>query len=488
LTNFRRRTLAGLLLSLSSSTLDARQAPPPPNVVLILADDAGWGDFGCYGQRRIRTPNIDRLAAEGLRFTDFYAGGTVCVPSRCALFTGKHPGHMSLRINVTQPLPAEDVTLAELLQGAGMRTACVGKWALGNSVQAGSPRAQGFDSYFGFIDQNLAHRYYPPSLLRDDELVPLADNPSARTSYSQDLFTDEALRFLADSQSEANRAKPFFLFLSYCLPHADLDVPEDSAAPYRALGWPEQAYVERGGERLYHDQPTPRAVYAGMIARLDREVGRVLDKLRELGLDERTLVLFSSDNGPSDEGGGDPEFFQSAGPFRGKKGELYEGGLRVPLIARWPRTIAPGTSALPCAGWDLLPTLAELAGAPLPADIDGLSLVPTLRGRASEQRAHDSLYWENIAPGPSHTQALRRGSWKAVRRGVQGRNPRVELYDLATDPGETKDVAAEHAELVGELTALIEAAHVTDARTPLTWAELNGRPNRRAGKKAAEPR
>ena len=483
-----RAVLVGLLVALLPYDLDAQQAPPPPNVVLILADDAGWGDFGCYGQRRIRTPNIDRLAAEGLRFTDFYAGGTVCVPSRCALFTGKHPGHMSLRINVTQPLPEEELTLAEILQAAGQRTACIGKWALGNSVSQGSPRAQGFETYFGYIDQNLAHRYYPPFLLRDDERVVYDDNPQARTHYSQDLFTEEALRFLEASASEANRARPFFLFLSYCLPHADLDVPEDSAAPYRALGWPERAYVESGGKRLYNDQPTPRATYAGMLTRLDREVGRVLDALRELGLDENTLVLFSSDNGPTDEGGSDPEFFQSAGPFRGLKGELYEGGIRVPLIARWPKTVAPGTSALPCAMWDLLPTLVELAGALVPSGIDGLSLVPTLRGRAGEQRAHDALYWENIGPGPSHVQALRRGSWKAVRRGVHGRNPRVELYDLATDPGEAKDVAAEHAELVEELTALIEDAHIADPKSPLTWAELNGRPNRKPGKKGAEPK
>jgi arylsulfatase A-like enzyme len=462
------------------------EAPRRPDVLLILADDAGLGDLGCYGQRRIRTPSLDRMAAEGLRFAQFYAGGSVCVPSRCALLTGKHMGHAALRENVTQPLPASEHTLAELLKAAGYRTACIGKWALGNSVRQGSPLEQGFDTYFGFIDQVQAHRYYPAFLLRDDQRVPLEENPVARTSYSQDLFTEEALRFLA-AQAEARRARPeerrpFFLYLSYCLPHADLDVPEDSLAPYRAEGWAETPYVEPGPERLYGDQPTPRAAYAGMLSRLDREVGRLLDALRELGLERDTLVLFSSDNGPSTEGGGDPAFFGSSAGLRGGKGELYEGGLRVPLLARWPGRITPGASDLPCAAWDLLPTIAELAGIARPTEVDGLSLVPTLLGRPGEQRAHDYLYWEHKAPGPSHVQAVRRGNFKALRLGVHTRSPRLELYDLASDPGETRDLAAARPELASELAALMDAAHVPHPRSPLYFRELQRRPERRGGK------
>lgn len=468
--------LAGARSPRPSTQAGTAERPRRPNLVLVLADDAGIGDFGCYGQQKIRTPNLDRLAAEGLRFTQFHAGGTVCVPSRCVLMTGKHSGHAALRENVTQPLPAEESTLAELLRSAGYRTACIGKWALGISARKGSPLEQGFDTYFGFIDQTLAHRYFPDVLLRDDKRVLFADNERERTHYSQTLFTDEALRFL-----EASRAAPFFLFLSYCLPHADLDVPEESIAPYRAAGWPETPYVERG-ERLYNDQPTPRAAYAGMVSRLDQEVGRVLDKLRELGLERDTLVLFSSDNGPSDEGGGDPDFFDSNGSCRGGKGELYDGGLRVPFLARWPGRIAPGTSELLCASWDVLPTCCELAGVAVPEGVDGISLAPTLLGRSSEQPQHEYLYWEHKSAEQRNLQALRRGNWKALRLDVQKRNPRVELYDLATDPGESRDLAADRPELVAELTGLMNAAHTPDSKSPLLFRELNRPPDRPARK------
>jgi arylsulfatase A-like enzyme len=469
-----------VLLARAPSVQGSPEAAPRPNVILILADDLGYGDLGCYGQAHIRTPNLDRLAAEGLRFTSFYAGGAVCVPSRAVLLTGKHTGHAALRENVTQPLPSEELTLAEHLGAAGYHTAVVGKWALGNSARRGSPRAQGFDTYFGFIDQIQAHRHYPPLLLRDDQPVSFEENPSVRTHYSHDLFTEEALRLLAESRpAPGGERRPFFLYLPYCLPHADLDVPEDSAAPYRALGWSETPYLERGGERLYSDQPMPRAAYAGMVSRLDRDVGRILDRLRELGLERDTLVLFSSDNGPSPEGGGDPDFFDSNGPFRGFKGTLNEGALRVPLLAWWPGRVAPGTSALVCAAWDLFPTLSTLAGAPVPAGLDGLSLVPTLLGRASEQRAHESLYWEHSAPGPFHSQALRAGDLKALRLAVHSRKPRLELYDLAADPGETRDLAAERPEDAARLEALMEAAHVPDPKSPLLLRELRPRAEKR---------
>jgi arylsulfatase A-like enzyme len=366
-----------------------------------------------------------------------------------------------------------------VLQGAGYRTACIGKWALGRTPSAGSPLVQGFDTYFGYIDQVQAHRHYPPFLLRDDERVALEGNPEARTHYSHDLFTDAALAFLAEPHE-----RPFFLYLSYSLPHADIDVPADSAEPYARLGWPETPYTEpsggRGRERTYSDQPAPRATFAGMLSRLDRDVGRLLARLAELELDERTLVLFTSDNGPSDEGGVDREFFDSNGPFRGAKGELTEGGIRVPLLARWPGRIAPGTSELACAAWDLLPTLAELGGAAVPADVDGLSLVPTLLGRPAEQRAHEYLYWEHF--GPRHSQALRQGQWKALRLNVQARNSRLELYDLAADPGETRDLAADEPERAAALAALMDAAHVPSSMSPLTFRELRGGGRARPGK------
>lgn len=465
-----------LVLGLLSSGSRSAQEPVerPPSIVLIVADDLGYGDLGSYGQERVRTPNLDRLAAEGLRFTQFYAGGSVCIPSRCTLMTGKHTGHAWLRTNTMQPLPAEETTLAELLRARGLATAVIGKWALGNSVKAGSPLVQGFDTYYGFIDQVQAHRAFPPFLLADDERVPLPENPEQRTQPSQELFTAKALEFL-----RAKRDAPFFLYLPYTAPHADLDLPDDAPelAEYRAKGWPETPYVEQG-ERVYRDQSTPRAARAAMIARLDRDIGRVLDTLHELGRDADTLVFFTSDNGASPEGGADLDFFRANGGLRGTKGELHEGGIRVPLIAWGPGRVASGVSALVAAQWDLLPTLVEYAGGAVPAGIDGVSFLATLLGRAAEQPAHDVLYWEHT--GLENWQALRRGDWKLVRRRVQTKNPASELYDLAADPGETRDLAAEQPERVAELLELLEREHAPDRKAPLLLREINPRAGRRA--------
>jgi len=453
----------------------AQETPPrAPSVLLILTDDLGWGDLGCYGQARVATPNLDRLAAEGLRFTDYYAGAAVCIPSRAALMTGQHTGHGWLRTNTMQPLPESQTTLAELLKARGLGTAVIGKWALGNSPRAGSPLVQGFDSYYGFIDQVQAHRAFPPFLLEDDRRVNFAENETQRTHWVQELFTDKALAHL-----RARGEAPFFLLLSYTAPHADLDLPE--AAPelvhHRALGWPETPYVERGGARLYRDQATPRAARAAMIARLDRDVGRLLDALRELGRERDTLVLFTSDNGASPEGGADLEFFRANGGLRGGKGELYEGALRVPLLARWPGTLAPGVSAQVAAAWDLLPTLVELTGGEAPPGLDGVSLAPLLAGRTREARERPPLYWEHSSA--ENWQALRRGQWKVVRRRVQTREPALELYDLAVDPGETRDLSAAHPELAAELLAVLEACHVPDRKSPLLLREINPRAGRR---------
>ncbi len=460
------------LLSLTLSLGLAAQEAPRPNVILILADDAGLGDFGCYGGTRIATPNIDRLAAEGMRFTSFYSGGSLCVPSRCALMTGKHMGHAAVRLNGPFPLPEAEVTLAEVLRDAGYRTACIGKWALGRDPrEGGSPLLHGFDTYFGFIDQTPAHRYYPPHLFQDYRRVVLEENPTRRDRYSQDLFTAEALRFL-----EAHEDGPFFLYLPYCLPHADLDVPEDSLAVYRGKLGDETAYVENPRGRVYNDQPTPRAAYAAMVSRLDREVGRILESLAALGIDEQTLVLFSSDNGASSEGGTDPAFFASTAGLRGGKRSLYEGGIRAPLLARWPGKIEAGsTSSRLAASWDLLATCAELAGAPVPPATDGISLAPELLGTPADRETHDYLYWESKDFEWGSLQAARFEGWKAVRTGAERRGAKLELYDLAADPGETRDVAAENPEVVARAERILAEAHVAHPRSPLLPAEFRVR-------------
>jgi arylsulfatase len=329
-----------------------------------------------------------------------------------------------------------------------------------------------------------AHRYYPPFLFRDDQKVAFEENPARRERYSQDLFTEEALRFL-----EANRERPFFLYLPYCLPHADLDVPEDSLAEYRGKLGAETPYVERlaaGRERLYNDQPEPRAAYAAMVTRLDREVGRILAKLDELGIAGNTLVLFSSDNGATAEGGIDRDFFASTAGLRGGKRSLYEGGIRAPLLARWPGKIAGGTtSARICAAWDLLATCAELAGERAPEGTDSVSLAATLLGREGEE-TRAPLYWESKDPVWGSLQAVRFGDWKAVKSGANRREARLELFDLAQDPFESRDVAAEHPEVVSEAERLLAAAHVPHPRHPLTFDELQKTSGKaaRSGKKA----
>ncbi len=433
----------------------ARGAGPPrrPNIVFILADDLGYGDLGCYGQRRIRTPNLDRMAADGLRFTQAYAGSTVCAPSRCALMTGRHTGHATVRGNSLVPLTPADVTVARLLHDAGYATGLVGKWGLGEPGTSGIPNRQGFDFFFGYLNQVHAHNSYPDYLWRNEERVPLAGNvvhrgvAVRRAQYAPDLFAREAVAFV-----ERNRDRPFFLYLATTIPHANnergkaegngMEVPDD--APYSAEPWP----------------PAERN-YAAMITRLDAQVGRLLGRLRELGLDENTVVFFSSDNGPHRDGGAEPRFFRSAGPLRGHKRDLSEGGIRVPLLVRWPGTVRPGTvSDHITAFWDFVPTAAELAGVKPPAGVDGVSIVPTLRG---EPRApgHDFRYGEFHERG--FQQAVRAGDWKAVRLGPH--RP-LELYELRTDVGERKNVAARHPEVVERIEHYLEHARTESPHWP----------------------
>jgi arylsulfatase A-like enzyme len=420
-----------------------------PNIVFILADDLGYGDLGCYGQKQIKTPNLDRLAAEGMRFTQCYAGSTVCAPSRAVLLTGLHTGHARIRGNAKVPLESADVTVAEALQQMGYATGALGKWGLGDAGTSGHPNRQGFAEWYGFLDQTLAHSYYPPALWRNELERPLIRNADGQKGeYAQDTFTTAALNFV-----RINAPQPFFLYLAYTTPHANnelgrktgngMEVPSQDA--YGQEKWPE-----------------PEKNKAAMITRLDRDVGRLLDRLKELKLDSSTILFFSSDNGPHKEGGVDPRFFESSGPLRGIKRDLYEGGIRVPMVVRWPGRVPAGTvSDQVFAFWDFLPTAAELAGAKPPDRLDGISLLPTLLGR-KQTNQHEHLYWEFHEQG--FHQAVRRGEWKAVRHGSQDA---LELYNLKTDPTEKENVARANPEIVAQIEAYLKTARTESKDWPI---------------------
>jgi arylsulfatase A len=416
----------------SLSAIRASAAPAKPNVIFILADDLGYGDVGCYGQKFIRTPNIDKLAAEGMRFTQTYSGATVCAPSRCALMTGLHGGHAFIRGNQEikpegqQPMPADTFTVAHLMKKAGYTTGLIGKWGLGYPGSTSTPDKMGFDYFFGYNCQREAHEYYPEHLWRNNEKVILNGR-----SYSHDLMATEALDFV-----RRNRTRPFFLYLAFTIPHSKMQVPE--IGQYESEPWPENL------KKL-----------AAMISRMDRDIGRLIALLKELNLDDRTLVTFASDNGPHAEGGVERKnLFHSAGPLRGIKRDLYEGGIRVPMIARWPGKIKPGVvSQQVWAFWDYLPTMAELTGQPAPAGLDGISILPALlEGKAIE---HPPLYFEFHERG--FTQAARIGDWKAVRPGLA--RP-LELYDLKTDLAEADDVAAQRPDVVKRFEDYLKTARV----------------------------
>lgn len=416
--------------------------PDRPNIIFILADDLGYGDLGCYGQKRIRTPNLDRLAAEGMRFTQCYAGSTVCAPSRSVLMTGLHSGHTRIRGNSKHALKDEDVTVAEVLRRAGYQTGAIGKWGLGLEGSSGHPNRQGFTEWFGFLDQTHAHNYYPDYLWRNDERKEIPGNAGGgKAVYAQDYFTKVATNFMRMSYLD-----PYFLYLAYTIPHANnelknkgMEVPSD--APYSSESWPE-----------------PERNKAAMITRLDSDVGLLLDRLRALNMEENTVIFFSSDNGPHREGGSDPTFFKSSGPLRGIKRDLYEGGIRVPMIVRWPGRIQAGKVSDFVWGFqDFLPTAAALAGAGAPPKVDGISVLPHLLGQKQTNR-HEFLYWEFHEQGFS--QAVRMGDWKAVRS--QGKA--LELYDLKSDPGEEHDVAAGNADVVARIEEYLKSA-----RTESEW-------------------
>jgi arylsulfatase A-like enzyme len=422
-----------------------------PNIVFVLADDLGYGDLGCYGQKRILTPNIDRLAADGVRFTQFYAGSTVCAPSRCVLMTGLHIGHCYIRGNADQSLRRSDRTVAETLKSAGYTNGLFGKWGLGQEGTDGVPTRKGFDEFFGYLDHHHAHNYFPAFLFSNESRVPLknvvpgkgpfgAGVATKKVQYSADLILERALEFI-----DHNKQRPFFLYFASTLPHANdearpngMEIPD--YGPYRDKDWPDQ---EKG--------------QAAMISRLDSDVGHLLAKLREDGLERRTIVFFTSDNGPHKEGGHNPEFFDDNGPLRGTKRDLYEGGIRVPLIVRWPDHMHPGTVCDHIGYFgDFFATAAEIAGAACPASLDSVSFLPSIMGDNARQAKHPYLYWEFYERGSK--QAVRVGPWKGVILPLGSQT--VELYDLRTDLGETTDVASRHPDVVKQILAIAREAHV----------------------------
>jgi arylsulfatase A-like enzyme len=457
----------------------------PPNIVFMLADDLGYGDLSCYGQQQFRTPNIDRLASGGMRFTAHYAGGNVCAPSRCVLLSGRHPGHAAIRDNRAvgggregqEPVPAGELQLPLTLKTLGYATGGFGKWGLGPIGSTGDPNRQGFDVFFGYNCQSVAHNYYPTHLWSNDTRIVL-DNPDfsahqklppdadpnapetyARFSgreYAPDRIGAAALRFIRENQN-----RPFFLYYPTTVPHLALQVPEDSLKAFEGK-FPETPY---DGSRGYLPHRTPRAAYAAMITRMDRDVGRVLDLIAELGLEENTIFIFTSDNGPLYDrlGGTDTEFFNSAGGFRGRKGSFYEGGFRVPCLVRWKGKIRPGSVSDRVTGFeDWLPTLLELIGARkhIPAGMDGISFAPTLLGK--RQKPRPFLYRE--APGYGGQQSVRQGDWKLLRRNLNppprgAESPTTELYNLAEDPFETTDRAAQRPDIVQRLMAIAAEQH-----------------------------
>ncbi len=439
-------------VSLQAAEPDATQ----PNIIFILADDLGYGDVGCYGQELIQTPHIDSLAAEGLKFTQAYAGSSVCAPSRCTLMTGKHNGHGVARDNIPHYhtyLEEEDVTVAELLKQAGYRCGGVGKWSLGDPGTVGRATNQGFDMWLGYLNQDHAHYYYPEYLDDGEGRMELPDNSRTHEHYSHHLLTDRALAFIRESAGKED-GKPFFLYAPYTLPHfsapsedkTHLAIPSD--APYTDKPWSQK---EKN--------------YAAMVTLLDQDVGRLVALVDELGLKENTLIIFTSDNGPW--GGAGAERFQSSGPLRGVKSNVYEGGIRVPFIARWPGTAPAGReSDAVIAFWDVLPTLTELAGVdaaskmPEGQALDGLSFASVLTGGEMET-PHEFLYWDYGHCRRRYDQAVRLGDWKGVRLGADSA---IELYNLRTDLGETTGVAAAHPDVVKRIAHIMETAPVPNER------------------------
>lgn len=429
-----------------------------PNVIYILADDLGYGDLSCYGQTKLQTPHIDRLAKEGMRFTGHYSGNTVCSPSRAVLMTGQHSGHCHLRGNIAGEKGAElssDMTvLPEVFKAAGYATGAFGKWGLGPTNEAGpkNPLTHGFDEFYGWKSQTIAHTYYPTTVVHNGQEVPIQDG-----TYVHDLVIDRALEFI---ETNAKASTPFFCYIPTAVPHAAMHAPKHLHEKWRKV-FPEfdnRIGKYGAGSEPCPDVQNPIAGFAAMMENLDNEVGELLMLLKKLNIDENTLVMFSSDNGAHKEGGHDPDFWNSTGGLRGHKRDMHEGGIRTPMLARWPGKISPGqvTDHLSCFQ-DVLPTVAELVGQPSPKQVDGISFLPTLLGQSDKQATHEYLYWEftKDAKQSIFSQAVRMNKWKAYRE----KSKALELYNLDDDPFETTDLADSRPEMVSNMEAIMKNAH-----------------------------
>lgn len=472
------------LTTTAAAGVSLRASARRPNIVFILSDDLGYADPGCYGQRQIHTPNIDYLATEGMRFTDAYAGCTVCAPSRSVLMTGLHGGHTAVRANIgmgNTPLLRGDVTVADVLKGAGYATGGFGKWGLGDFDNPGAPSKHGFDEFFGYLNQVHAHYYYPHILYDNEKEYPLPGNDNGqRKTYSHDVIGARAEAFIRRHKDE-----PFFCYVPFTLPHLELLVPDDSLNEYKGKFPETKPFIDP--KKHLANQDYPRATYAGMVSRLDRSVGRLMALLKELALEENTLVFFTSDNGGAPALWGD-DYFHSNGPLRGNKQDFYEGGIRIPMMARWPGKIAAGAvSHHPWSFCDVMPTLAEVAGTSAPKGIDGISVMPTLVGPKAagrEQQTHEFMYWELPRYDPKLGEArhelpaaaVRMGDWKVVRPAPDAK---LQLFNLKDDLGETRNVAVENREVMARIerylkTARTQPRRVGVAPNPIDWWKREG--------------
>ncbi len=462
ITTFTTLFLAGIFSMHANA--QKKSSPKKPNIIFIIADDLGYGNLTSYNSsHKVSTPNIDRIGKEGIKFTQFYSGSTVCAPSRCALMTGKTMGHAYVRGNSPEPLREQDTTLPQRLQLNGYATGMYGKWGLGEEGTTGSPERKGFDQFFGYLSQTHAHDYFT-SYLYEVSNRQIKKVPVDSALYAQDLIMDHALNFV-----QRNKDKPFFLFLPLTLTHAELRVPDSLMKPFLNADGSSKFEPETpfGGRNHYDAQAKPHAAFAAMVTRLDSDVGRVLDLIQKLGLDDNTYVFFTSDNGPHKEGGADVEYFDSNGPLRGIKRDLYEGGIRVPMLAKAPGKIPAGkTSNVPWAFWDVLPTIAQITNTPYTSNIDGLSFVSALEGKPQKQ--HEYLYWQFNEGGLK--EALIKGEWKLIRFKSKGKPERLELYNISKDIGEKDNIAASNEAKVAELKALLGKAKTPSESKKFDWS------------------
>ena len=465
-----------------------------PNIVYILADDLGYGDLSCYGQKEISTPNIDKLAAQGIRFTQHYAGSTVCAPSRASLLTGKHSGHINVRGNQPpgQLIRDEEVTIPEALKQAGYTSAVIGKWGVGHPPAPDDPMRNGFDLHYGYINMWHAHNFYPEFVYKNANKVQLVGNVTDEgydyAKYHAEgmpegtgIAKEKGLYILGELEKQAlefiedNQQNPFFLYLALNMPHANNEagyfLKDGMEVPMMEQ---DGTWIPNYGEFVKRDWPNPEKGFATMLKLIDHSVGLIEAKLGKLGLTKNTVIIFSSDNGPHQEGGHHVNFFDSNGPLRGSKRDLYEGGIRVPLIVKWPEQIEEGSSTdHPSGFWDVLPTLCEIAGVAIPSGIDGISFLPTMTGNTSAQKKHAFLYWEFYEQGGK--RAIRKGNWKLIKKNV--RDPQkelvMELYDLSKDLSEEKNVLDQHPGIVSDLEKLMEKAHTPSPVISLFSMESN---------------